>query len=563
MRLKRTLTAAGAATVAALLGAATIDLGAQGANTAALTGTVSSQAEGNMEGVLVTLRREGANHTVTVVSDAQGRYSVPRTHIEPGKHAVTIRATGFDLMSPASVEIAAAKTAMADVKLGPTKNLPDQLTSLEWALSFPGTQEQKDKLVYQAKSCNYCHNYTRLVKSKHNAEQFDPVIRRMNAYYPDGTAVSNDGRGWGQRLLKYGDSFGKMTPDGPMEGRGDRWGGWDIKELGQYLEQVNLSGGKTTWSYEPKANLPRPTGKGTRVIITQWDQPRRVAVSHDMAVDSKGNVWYGDESHQFVGMLNPKTHEFKEYPLPPLPAGHLPGTRDIQIDQDDMVWFPMRVEGGASRMTKLDPATGTITIVEGTTGQFTALGPNGKIWMGGAGNAFTRIDTKTATLEAEFPGRGYQVVVNSKGNPYIGGGQGIVGYDVAAGKELSYPLPTKGGFARRGKMDSQDRFWFGEYYGDKIGMFDTKTETFKEWPLRKYSTPYCASAPDRKGMVWAPSNMSDRMFRLNPETGEITEYLMPTEIDIKEIEFDPTSKGVAVMMANMRTARILRVEPLD
>jgi streptogramin lyase len=32
-------------------------------------------------------------------------------------------------------------------------------------------------------------------------------------------------------------------------------------------------------------------------------------------------------------------------------------------------------------------------------------------------------------------------------------------------------------------MDAQDRFWFAEYTGDKIGMFDTRTERFQEWPM--------------------------------------------------------------------------------
>ncbi len=561
MRVNTFALVACATALVALSGGGAVELGAQSG--VALTGVVRSAEEGKMEGVLVTARRDGANHTVTVVSDAQGKYSFPRTHLQPGTYALTIRAVGYDLSTPGATAVATGKSTTLNLSLAKTKDLPAQLTSLEWAQSMPGTPEEKDKLVYQAKSCNYCHNYYRIVRSKHTAAQFDAVVRRMNAYYPDGTAISNDGRGWGQRLLKFGDSFGKPTPNGPMEGRGDRWGAWPIPELSAFLEKANLSGGRTTWAYEPKASLPRPSGKGTRVIITQWDQPRRVTVSHDMSVDSKGHVWYGDESHQVVGMLNPATHEFKEYELPPVPEGNLPGTRDIQIDAEDNPWFPMRVEGGASMLTKLDPRTGKTTIVQGTTGQFMALGPGNKIWMGGAGNTFTVIDTKTATLEGTFPGNGYQVVVSSKGNPYIGGGIGVVGYDVAAQKPLTYALPTKGGFARRGKMDSQDRFWFGEYYGDKIGMFDTKTETFKEWPLRKWSTPYSASAPDRQGHVWAPSNMSDRLFRLNPETGELIEYLMPTEIDVKEIEFSPTAKGVAAVMTNMRAARILRVEVID
>ena len=32
-------------------------------------------------------------------------------------------------------------------------------------------------------------------------------------------------------------------------------------------------------------------------------------------------------------------------------------------------------------------------------------------------------------------------------------------------------------------MDGQDRIWFGLYRGNKIAMFDTKEQTFKEWEM--------------------------------------------------------------------------------
>ena len=76
---------------------------AQGSSSAALAGQVSSQEEGNMEGVLVTVRRDGAKFTVTVVSDAQGRYSFPANRLEPGQYSVAIRAAGYELPSAASV----------------------------------------------------------------------------------------------------------------------------------------------------------------------------------------------------------------------------------------------------------------------------------------------------------------------------------------------------------------------------------------------------------------------------------------------------------------------------
>jgi streptogramin lyase len=60
--------------------------------------------------------------------------------------------------------------------------------------------------------------------------------------------------------------------------------------------------------------------------------------------------------------------------------------------------------------------------------------------------------------------------------------------------------------------------------------------------------------------VYATSNVTDRVARLDPKTGEIIEYLMPTELDSKKISVAPNGD---VWMANMRTARVLRIQPLD
>jgi len=66
----------------------------------ALTGKVTSQAEGAMEGVLVSAKREGSTVTITVVSNAKGQYTFPKDRLEPDKYTVTMRAVGYDLPSP-------------------------------------------------------------------------------------------------------------------------------------------------------------------------------------------------------------------------------------------------------------------------------------------------------------------------------------------------------------------------------------------------------------------------------------------------------------------------------
>ena len=52
-------------------------------------------------------------------------------------------------------------------------------------------------------------------------------------------------------------------------------------------------------------------------------------------------------------------------------------------------------------------------------------------------------------------------------------------------------------------------------------------------------------------------------MRLDPRTGEVIEYQMPTEFDTKKIAYDPTTDDVVLWMSNMRTARITQIEPLD
>src|SRR3954451_3108665 len=89
---------------------------AQGA-TPALSGTVASDREGPMEGVLVSAKKQGSTITVTVVSDAKGAYAFPAGRLEPGSYKIAIRASGYALDGADNVELAAGKTATADLKL--------------------------------------------------------------------------------------------------------------------------------------------------------------------------------------------------------------------------------------------------------------------------------------------------------------------------------------------------------------------------------------------------------------------------------------------------------------
>src|ERR1700739_1040026 len=78
-----------------------------------LTGTVSSAEEGAMEGVLVSAQRDGSPITVTVVSGAAGHFRFPEARLTPGHYALRIRATGYELDGPGSIDLGAATTDVA------------------------------------------------------------------------------------------------------------------------------------------------------------------------------------------------------------------------------------------------------------------------------------------------------------------------------------------------------------------------------------------------------------------------------------------------------------------
>src|SRR6266702_2891746 len=202
---------------------------AQGQGTVALAGQVSSVEEGAMEGVVVSAKKDGSTISISVVTDAGGRFAFPAARLEPGHY--TLKA-----------DVAAGSVAGADIRLRKVKNLSAHLTNAEWMSSMPGTDEQKRFLL----NCNGCHTLERIMKSTYDADGFMQIFQRMAGYYPGSTPLKP------QRLA------GKATRDVERGGSG--------RKTAEWLASVNLSQ-QQTWAF-PLKTQPRLTGKSTRVVIT-------------------------------------------------------------------------------------------------------------------------------------------------------------------------------------------------------------------------------------------------------------------------------------------------------
>jgi virginiamycin B lyase len=512
-----------------------------------------------MEGVLVTAKKAGSTIAYTVVSDAAGRYSFPAGKIEGGEYTLRVRATGYDLDGAGrdgtlKTAVEASTPTTADLRLKTTRNLASQLVNAEWLMSMPGTDDQKAPLL----NCVGCHTLERIVRSTHNADEWTQVAHRMAGYAQVSQPIKPQRRA---------DPEWAPKPE-------------TFRKFGEYLATVNLSGAEK-WQYDLKT-LPRPTGRATKVLITEYDLPRPTIEPHDVILDKNGMVWYSNFGEQYLGRMDPKTGTHSEIPLPEFKKGFPVGTLDLEIDKAGYMWLGMMFQGAIARFDPNTQGFKFYPMPEAQNDNVTQLNMlgleyqvDGKIWTNNAGNQeLYRIDLASGKYETfapmtqiATPGNHsiYGIASDSRNNIWFLEFQdNYIGKIDAKTLNLSlYRAPTDHSRNRRGIMDAQDRLWFAEYRGNKIAVFDTKEESFKEYPLpTPWSGPYYPVV-DRNGEIWTGGMTTDRVTRLDPTTGQTVEYFLPKDTNMRRVFVDNSTTPVTFWTGSNHGASIVKVEPLD
>jgi virginiamycin B lyase len=574
--VRRNLFAAVAAvTLVALLSIA-IGLTAAQSASASLTGVVSSQQEGAMEGVVVSAKRSGSTMTVSVVSDAQGRYNFPRNRLDPGTYSIRIRAIGYELDSPATVDVTANAGAQRDLRLRQTTDLASQLSNGEWFMSWPGGADAKNGLL----NCTQCHSLQPVVRSRYTAHDFLQVIDRMGRYSQGSTMARPQ-----LRPNTHGGGSAPAVRDG-MSGVGREGerpvAGSRTAMAAEYLASINLSS-VSHWQY-PLKTLPRPKGAATRVIVTEYDLPRPETLPHDAAADADGMIWYADFGTHILGMLDPKTGKVLEYPLPITKPGAPVGSLDLVFDKRGDIWMGTMYQGSLAkfdRRTKTFQTWGSPTFHDRDEARIAMVMPtnhdvDGQVWIGG--DSEYQVDVKTGAWRAIDYSVGlpkdspivqqlssYGVASDSKNNFYGMNLNGtyIIKVDGKTKKVTPYPTPNPDAGPRRGHMDAQDRLWFAEFRANAIAMFDSRTAKFQEWAAPTPWTNVYDAILDDAGYAWAGGMNNDRVVRLNTRTGEAVDYLLPTSTNIRRVNVDNRTSPPTFWVGNNLGASLIKVEPLE
>jgi streptogramin lyase len=111
-------------------------------------------------------------------------------------------------------------------------------------------------------------------------------------------------------------------------------------------------------------------------------------------------------------------------------------------------------------------------------------------------------------------------------------------------------------------IDEQDRITVAEYRGNKVAVFDTRSEKFTEYDLPPRTYPYRANF-DKNGELWASTMHTDRVVRVNPKTGEAVQYLMPSDTNMRTVFVDSSTTPTTFWVGSNHDHRIVKVEPLD
>jgi virginiamycin B lyase len=508
-------------------------------------GAVKSSNGVALEGIMVQLISQKSAVRTTVYSNEDGRYEFPK--LETGVYTLRIARPlefypfvkeGVAINGANQLEDIVLERITSAELLPPFPEIAAQLTGAEWMLNLSGTADEKNLLRV---NCNWCHSYQQIFRNRYDDHGWERIVFRMT-------------HGAGSPLINVNDR-GRLSKE-------------DEARLAKWLATVRGPESKD----QPFMTLPRPKGRSTRAIITEYELPRLELATHDVAGDSKGNLWYSPHRSSYIGRLDPRTGAVKEYKVPVPTNASLPGVHWIWVDHNDVVWGS---ENWAHNIVRFDPRTEQFSkfpwkvaeSINSPMGGNYAIDPEGFIWKC-RDNAVFKADTKSGDTVKKYDLKKFHGTYGSAvswDGRYFGGGawpqDGVVVVDSKSGEIFEADTSPNSGPAR-GEFDPQGNYWSGGR-GGVLVEFEMAKKRVREYPVpTPYGSLYTAKA-DKNGEVWAGELQGGRYLRFNPKNQQWTEYLLPEPYGHdRESWIDNSTTPVTVWYVD-HDGWMVRIQPLE
>ena len=297
-----------------------------------------------------------------------------------------------------------------------------------------------------------------------------------------------------------------------------------------------------------------------QVSIKVWTVPTPGSRPHDPLATKDGAIWYSGQMANVLGRLDPKTGQFKEFPLKTAHSG----PHGLVEDKAGNIWYTGNT---GALVGKLDPKTGAVT-------EYKMPDPNAKdphslvfdqseiLWFTlQNSNMIGRLDPKGGEIKLvtapTAKSRPYGIQVNSKGVPFtvLFGANKIASIDPKTMEIKEYTLPDAGARPRRLAITSDDIIWYADFPRGYLGRLDTKTGQVREWPSPggPKSEPYGISAI--KDVIWYSESGTtpNTVVRFDPKTEKFQTWVIPGGGNIVR-NTDVTTDGKFVMANSLVNA---------
>jgi streptogramin lyase/mono/diheme cytochrome c family protein len=574
-----------------------------------LDGGVKAVTGEPLEGVAVSARAAGRTVTVTVFTDAAGRYVFPA--LAPGRYAVWAQAEGYRAANGA-VAVATATNARLDLRIEKFSSVEDvypQLSSGEWLDSLPsGTAEERRMKEIFRLNCEECHAVSVALQRRFDEKGWAAIIAFMQ---------QQDYDGW------YPPDPAK--PGFPTTVALNEENHHYAAELATYLAKVR---GPNSPRLEPKL-VPRPTGEAARVVITGYDIPpartpnelswydgsvwsdgaatgAHGAVGvHDVLITMKGDAWVTQAATMDIRQImkvDAASGQVSAFNFPATDRSSVLSVRThgLGLDSKGNVWF-----GVDQRMAKIGPAADTFEqfvppaqLIDRMGNMGTVADGKGKLWTEGVpgimtfdpdNGRFSLYDNAhysppffyTYGVTGDVEGNGWWTVshlnlvetVNVQTGktteilmrpPWIADEQAIAtpadrAFQVTVGGVTWGTYKPGFQFPRRiGADKNGTAIWVPNYFGRNLARIDIESKQVTYYKLPVDVHPYFVDV-DKNHVVWIGSESDDRLLSFDPGLQQWTVYRLPINgCESRNINVDQRTGDVWV--ACYRASKIFRFQ---
>jgi streptogramin lyase len=546
---------------------------------------------------MVTFQRGAPAHSLTVYSDAAGRFAAPSVSAGPDL-SVRVRRIGYrDASRAAALATGEERLLLRLARESDPAALAAQLPANRWyqlvleRIDDPAAREELKR------QCTYCH------------QQGNAATRRVR-----------EPEEWRKLLALMG-----------------RMGGMLSRDLREQLPALLNA------AYDPRSAVPAlvarmaepgfagpPEPEARRAVIEEWELGGAASMQHDVVLHPDGRLYSVDMSQDRLYRLDPRAADGDRRSWD-IPRGDLPlggvfasagpplattsnahvGPHSVQVAPDGALWITLAL---GNRLARFDPGAERFEIHELEHGFYPhtlRFDASGRIWYTiAASNHLGMFDPRSGeSREHRLPARTFGQALTLRLLPallWIGRhvdlrsraaeSDGLTmpvpyGIDVAPDGGVWFSqlnehrvgrldpesfetlmIDTPFAAPRRLRFDSEGRLWIPSFSEGLLARFDPATREFRTWEIPVAppgsETPYALHVDRRTDVVWICGTNSDSLIRFEPAQERFTVYPLPTRVTYtREIDFDAEGR-VWTSNSNAPTwqiegglPRVLRLDP--